>query len=175
LTQALPQLALQRTARFAQQAELAIHRAQIGVSHDVVGAQAQRALVAVDGRLELAVGIARRAEIVPRLGEAGIEAQRAPVRGDRVFQPAAILQHIAEIVVERGDRAVALDGLAQRRFGGFQAPRAPVRGAKNVQCVGRARRRGGGFARERFGFREAIERQAMTRAQDQFESHRAGL
>ena len=167
----MPQLLLQGTPRVAQQAELAVYGAEVGVGDPVIRAQTKRALVAIDRRLEFAIRVARGAEIVPRLGESRVEPQRAPVRSDGVVQAAAILQKVAKLVVIRGRFGVASNRLTQRRLGRLELAGAPMHGSNDVPRIGGARRGRGRAARERFGFLEAIERKAMACAQDQFESH----
>jgi hypothetical protein len=102
-----------------------------------------------------------------------MQPQRALVGGQRLVQLAAVLQHVAELVVVRGHLGVARDGLAQRGFGRIELAAAPLHRADDVQRIGRARRRASRFAGERLGLVETLEREAMARAQDKFESHRA--
>jgi hypothetical protein len=169
--QAPQQLLLQGAASLVQQAELAVDGAEIGVGDDVIGAQAHRVAVAIDRGFELALGVTRGAEVVPRFGVRRMQPQRALVGGKRLLQLAAVLQHVAELVVIRGRLGVARDGLAQRGFGRVELAAAPLHGADDVQRIGRARRRERRFAGERLGLVETLERKAMARAQNKFESH----
>jgi hypothetical protein len=169
------QLALQGAARFGEQAQLAAHGAEIGVRHDVVRSQAQRLAVALARGFELAPGVARGAEVVPGFGEGRVQTQRAPIGRERLVQPAAVLQHVAEIVVVRGHCAVALDRAPEQRFRGGERAAAQVDHAENVQRVGFVPV----FPDQRLGGVELASREVMPRAQDLFEhrlfEHRASI
>ena len=103
---------------------------------EVVGAQPQRLPVALARRLELAPGVARGAEIVPRFREPRMQPQRAAIAGDRLAQPAAVLQRVAEIAVKRRDAGVALDRAPQRRFCGLGLSAAQADNAEDMQGLG---------------------------------------
>ena len=128
--------ALQRAARFLEKAELAAHRAEIRMRDDMVWSQPGGLPIAGERGLELTFGVACRAEIVPGFGESRMKAQRPAIAGDRFAELAAILEHVAEIVVIRGDARVALDRAAQRALGGVEPAAAPMFEGLDVQRVG---------------------------------------
>ena len=127
---------LQRAPCFVEKAELAADPAEVGVRDHMVRTQPHRLAIALECGFELAFGVARGAEVIPRFGERGMETQRLAVARDRFVELAAVLQQIAEIVVVRGDARIMLDRAAQGSLRGVEAAVAPMFEALDMQRVG---------------------------------------
>ena len=169
LLQAQPELALEGLARLAQQAEPAAHGAEIGMRDQVVGAQPHGLPVAFPRCLELALGVARGAEVVPGLGESRVQPQRAAIARDGFVQLAAVLQRVAQVAVIRGDAGVALERAPQSVLGGVERAAAQVNHAEDVKCF----RLAFILFDQRLSRVELAEREVMPRAQNVFEHRRS--
>src|SRR5688572_879518 len=130
----------------------------------MVRAQPQRLPVAFARRFELALRVARGAEVVPCLGKSRVQPQRAPVAGDRIGELAAILQHVAKIVVIRGRGRVELDRAAKEPLCRVELAATGLDQAQEVQRVGVIF-----FSDQSFGGIELPEAEVMPCKQDRFE------